>query len=189
MGEGADWAEEGVRYHGPARGGPRIRMAQQLRLNVTPEKAGSLLASLLARRGARIVSRDGGTITFGVGDDASGTASVTPNADGGVAVQIEARSLALLAVANWVEREMRRGFRSSASTAGGDVSGGFAGLRAKLGLPEPPPPPPAPVQPEGAEGEVPGAGFLGPRPGGPRFGPRPGGPTFGGPRQIGRAHV
>ena len=40
-------------------------MAQQFRLNVTPEKAGSLLASLLARRGARIVSRDGGTITVG----------------------------------------------------------------------------------------------------------------------------
>ena len=126
-------------------------MAQQLRLNMTPDKASSMLASLLARRGARIVSRDGGTLAFGVGDDASGSASITPHDGGGVDIQIEARSLTLLAVADWVERELRRGARTPAPTVTGAMSGGFANLRARLGMPEPPPAPSAPVPVEATE--------------------------------------
>ncbi len=187
-------------------------MAQQLRLNQTPDQALASFGNLLRQRGAKIVGREPGSLRFGLTDDPTGSVQVTAHADGGASLTVEATSLALIAIVDGVVRELRRAPRGasatpatrSASPRGMNV--GFSNLRERLGMPPPEPAPAEEVAPDSAprpftpRPPVPrpeGQRFPGPRPSGPRFGgprpdgapadgsPRPDGPRFSGPRPSG----
>ncbi|NDF39999.1 MAG: hypothetical protein EB140_13885, partial [Proteobacteria bacterium] len=177
-------------------------MAQQLRLNQTPDQALASFGNLLRQRGAKIVGREPGSLRFGLTDDAAGSVQVTAHADGGANLTVEATSLALIAIVDGVVRELRRAPKgasaapASPSTSPRGMNVGFSNLRERLGMPPPEPAPAEEGAPDGAprqftprpSGPRPdGQRFQGPRPSGPRFvGPRPdGAPTDGSPRPDG----